>query len=472
MMVRLSSSARLIAALAFGALLGLPHDGNAQVQSSAAQLGDLKRQLEDLERRMASEIAAVRQQIGDLEAAGRSGPAAAPALPQPPAETFARDAETVARVDNRPLDPAMQGFIAIPGTPARVKVDGYAKLDTNIDSKPAGNPDRFVPSTIPIGLSNAQQTVSSTMHVRQTRINVDFRSPTELGSDFRTFAEFDFFGSDGPVDPRMRHFYGQLANVLVGQTWTTFTDVDAVPDTLDDGAPIGVSKLRQPQVRYTLALRPGHSLAIAAERPVTEARDINASSGAYGPAPDVIVRYRFDASRGHVHAASIFRSLGYHGSTRNTTILGTGINIASAWKVPNDDIVIGSVTYGRGIARYIDTLAGTNSDLDLNDAGTDVAALPAVAGYAAFTHFWPKRFRSTGTFGYGRVDTSEQQPASSFVDSYYVAANLLWNAVGSLNVGVEYLYGTHSVKSGEDAHASRVQIAAKYDFFRKRPLIP
>jgi hypothetical protein len=53
-----------------------------------------------------------------------------------------------------------------------------------------------------------------------------------------------------------------------------------------------------------------------------------------------------------------------------------------------------------------------------------------------------------------------------------VAANLLWNAVGSLNVGVEYLFGTHSIKSGDDAHASRVQLAAKYDFFRKRPMTP
>ena len=127
---------------------------------------------------VAQRTTATLQQIADLEAPGRSGPAAAPAQLPPPAETFARDAETVARIDNRPLDPAMQGFMAIPGTPARVKVDGYAKLDSNIDTKPAGNPDRFVPSTIPIGLSDAQQTASSTMHVRQTRINVDFRIPT------------------------------------------------------------------------------------------------------------------------------------------------------------------------------------------------------------------------------------------------------------------------------------------------------
>ena len=92
-----------------------------------------------------------------------------------------------------------------------------------------------------------------------------------------------------------------------------------------------------------------------------------------------------------------------------------------------------------------------------------------MAAYAAYTHFWPHRLRSTATFGYGRVDTSDAQPASSFAESHYMAANLLWNLVGSLNVGVEYLFGTHSVKSGDDAHASRLQLSAKYDFFRKRP---
>ena len=72
-----------------------------------------------------------------------------------------------------------------------------------------------------------------------------------------------------------------------------------------------------------------------------------------------------------------------------------------------------------------------------------------VAAFGAYTHFWPKQFRSTGTIGYGRVDTTSRQPASSFLESYYFAVNLLWNPVGSLNVGAEYLFGTHGIKSGE-----------------------
>jgi hypothetical protein len=303
-------------------------------------------------------------------------------------------------------------------------------------------------------------------------VNLDFRSPTELGVDFRTFAEIDFFGTSGPVDPRMRHFYGQLANVLVGQTWTTFVDVDAYPDSLDDSGSSVAVKLRQPQVRYTQRLAPNQNIAFAIERPETQARQITSTGAAYSPAPDVVVRYRLDGGRGHLQAASLVRALGYRVADRRTTTLGLGENLAGQIKVWNGDTVSGSAVFGKGIARYVENLVGTNSDLDLNDSGTDVSALPAFGGYVSYLHRWPNRLRSTGVFGYTHVDTSDAQPGTTFLDSYYVLGNVLWNPVGSLDVGVEYLFGTHKVVSGDDAHANRVQISAKYDFFRKRALTP
>lgn len=451
--------------------------GQPAAPAQSRALDDLKEQLADLERATAAQIAAIRQQIAALESqrsptsiAPAAAASAAVSVSQP--ETFSRDRESVARVDNVPIDPALQGFVAIPGTPARVKIDGYAKLDTIVDTKPAGNPDRFVPSTIPVGLSEAQQTPSTNLHVRQTRLNLDFRSPTELGVDFRTFAEVDFFGVSGPVDPRMRHFFGQLANFLVGQTWTTFTDVDAFPDTLDDQGSGMAIKLRQPQFRYTQRLRSGQSLAFAIERPLTETRQLSPTGAAYSPAPDVIVRYRVDANGGHLQVGSLFRALGYRVLDDKSTKLGVGANLTGAWKISDGDALMGYAAFGVGIARYIENLAGTNSDLDLNDEGTDVVPLPAYGGYVAFRHAWPKRLRSTGVLGYTRVNPTSMQPATSFLDSYYVLGNLLWNPVGSLDLGIEYLFGTHDIKNGEGAHASRVQFAAKYDFFRKRPLTP
>ena len=42
------------------------------------------------------------------------------------------------------------------------------------------------------------------------------------------FMQYDFFGSNGPTTPRLRHFYAQLHNILVGQTSTNFMDPDAL----------------------------------------------------------------------------------------------------------------------------------------------------------------------------------------------------------------------------------------------------
>ena len=57
------------------------------------------------------------------------------------------------------------------------------------------------------------------------------------------------------MDYRLRHFYGQVANVTVGQTWSTFYDPDVFPDTLDVEGPGILPVVRQPEVRYTLPIQ-------------------------------------------------------------------------------------------------------------------------------------------------------------------------------------------------------------------------
>jgi outer membrane DcaP-like protein len=106
---------------------------------------------------------------------------------------------------------------------------------------------------------------------RQTRFNVDLRAPTRFNQDLRVYFEMDFFGNEGPTDPRLRHFYGQLRNILLGQSWSTFTDPDNKPDTLDLEGPAGYTDTRQAQARYTQPFGNGHSVAFSAERPDTQA---------------------------------------------------------------------------------------------------------------------------------------------------------------------------------------------------------
>lgn len=469
-----------------GATLPFSAVAQSSAPASTQSVEDLRRQLADLEKLTKAQIESLRAALAAQEAAlariGASAPTPPPGGPAPqPAsdravvsatasqDTFNRDRETAARVDNVPVDAALIGFFNIPNTPARMKVDGYAKLDAIFDARPAGNADQFNVGLIPINLSGPEKVSNTNIHARQTRVQLDFRSPTGPASEFRAFAEIDFFGSSGAVDPRMRHFYGQLKNVLLGQTWSTFTDVDAFPDQLDFAGPAGVSFLRQPQLRYTHPFAKGQSLALGIEKATVQAPQITASGSSYTPAPDFVVRYKFERAAGHMQLGSLYRVLGYRIAIKNRKHFGYAVNASGGLKVFGEDRILGYVMTGRGAARYVDNISGLNSDLDLDDSGTDVEPLRVVGTYVAYTHRWPRRMRSTVVYGYSSIDNTLAQTATAYKDGHYVSGNLLLS-LGSLNVGLEYLYGSHQQHDGAQGSASRVQFAAKYDLYRKRPV--
>src|SRR5436190_5972182 len=77
----------------------------------------------------------------------------------------------------------------IPGTEVWWKFGGYVKGDFIHDFKPAGTPDRWVPTTIPTDGSEGQNTL---MQAKASRLNLDVRAPSDWGT-IRGFVETDFF---------------------------------------------------------------------------------------------------------------------------------------------------------------------------------------------------------------------------------------------------------------------------------------
>ncbi len=145
-----------------------------------------------------------------------------------------------------------------------VKLGGYIKVDLIHDFDAIGSTDSFDPRTIPTDGSDAG--TNTRMHARQTRLNLDVRGPTSAG-DVRLFAEGDFFGSGNAF--RLRHAFGTLGPVLGGQTWTTFMDEDAMPETLDFESPIAFPLIRQAQIRLRHEFGDGSYGAIALEDPAS-----------------------------------------------------------------------------------------------------------------------------------------------------------------------------------------------------------
>ena len=138
-----------------------------------------------------------------------SGPsAAASRLPQ--RETFGDELTGVARLDNAPPpnDPELKGFIPIPGTETMIRLGGFAKVSAIYDTSPAGNPDKLVTSTIPIG---AGGTNNANLDANATRFSFEVRRPSSLGP-LRFYLENDFYGGAGTTAFRLRQAHGQVGN--------------------------------------------------------------------------------------------------------------------------------------------------------------------------------------------------------------------------------------------------------------------
>jgi len=173
-------------------------------------------------------------------------------------QTFAQDEEDAPRLYNVPLEPTEPGFFLLPGTRTLMRLDGSARTDFIYDPRNSSLIDSFLPSSIPIPeVSDHGNFIAS---IRGSRVMADFRIPVTEKSEARTFVQLDFFGANGATAPRLRHFYAQLDNVLVGQSFTNFMDPDAFADSLDTQGVNSAVSVRVPQARYSFGLAMARAL--------------------------------------------------------------------------------------------------------------------------------------------------------------------------------------------------------------------
>jgi len=379
------------------------------------------------------------------------------------------------RANNAPIDPALKGFIAIPGTDTMFKIGGSARIDAIADLANNGNPNQFVPSTIPVpGQSGSDGHERSTIEGKGTRLSLELRRPLPFDDTLRIYSEYDFFddSTSNSMKFRVRHFYGQAYNFLIGQTFTAFMDADAFPDVVDYQGPNGIINKRQPQIRYTYPLIDGDTklqLFASVEQPDskidTDTPEFAPGSSPLNHVPDGVAGARWEGPAGHLQLSGLIRELSYeteHGPKENTT--GWGVNLAGSVNVFEKDKFSAQVTYGEGIARYVNDLSGETLDAALDHGHFD--ALPVFAVMGGYTHHWNDHWRSTISAGYVHVDAPESLGGFAIDNTFYGSANLMWYPTNSFRMGLEYLYGHKETLDGSEADAQRVNFVIRYDLVR------
>ena len=442
------------------------------VNSMQKTISDLQQQIADLKKQQGA-IITTTNMLGSVEfILPRIEKAPEPSQVQP-RENMKDYQEAAPRAGGVMLDPKFKGFIPIPNTPAFVKFNAKVKLDTTVDDKNSGNPDRFVPAQIPIEGDPAHGGgVRANMNARGSSLSVDVRAP-DMPGDLRFYYNNDFYGggTGGGMGYRLKQLYGQFFNVTAGFTYSIFEDPDVWPDTVDFEGPNSMIFARQPTVRYLLPVSEHWQFNFGIQAPSSEVDNFGLSDvSSVNRAPDGGANVRWENKDiGHVQVAAILRDVGTASPTLGDQhVFGWGLMAAAVFNVFEKDSLQAQVTYGEGYFHFANdnfTYSGFNGgDAAFDEAG-DLQALPFFSAMLGYTHHWSEKFRSTVTGGYIDLDNEFSQGPMAYNKTYYASANIVYQLRKRLSIGLEGLYGKKEVQSGDTGDVFRFQLGFGISLF-------
>ena len=335
-----------------------------------------------------------------------------------------------------------------------VILGGYAKVDVRHVNGDIAYQDYWV-ANFPGG--EATETSHTGFNVRESRVNFKVTH-----NDVYGFIEWDFYGGGGnevvsnSSNERLRHFYIGYKNWMVGQNWSTFMPLAALPEALDFGGPhVGEVFIRQTQIRYTSG-----NWQFAIENPETNGDgDVGTPASAVGGTgsqidkdesiPDFVARYNLKGDWGQMSFGTLFRKVDQGGIDETAF----AANISGRIKTGDRNDFRFQVSVGEP-GRYV--AAGMTPDI-VENPDEEVVVEQTTAFTVAYRHFWKDSWRSTIYYGAAETDTLNR-------DRNHFAVNLMTNVTGKLDAGVEL--GRYSIEDEniDDINSKYLQFSLKYDF--------
>lgn len=359
---------------------------------------------------------------------------------------------------------------ANPGT--RFGFGGFIKVNGSWSDYSDGNPaagalarDFYLPGAIPVG--GAGESVVFDGHAKQSRFWFTTDTVLDSGAKLGSRIELDFAVPTGgderntnTYNPVLRRAYLTYNNWLVGQEWSNFMELGALPETTDFIGPTeGMVFNRQAQVRYTTG-----PWSVSLENPQTTllpfgggARIVNDEN----KMPDFTARYAMKGDWGLLSVAGLVRQMRLETPAGSDSATGYGVSVTSKFMFGANDLRL-MATAGSGIGRYV----GLNFFEDaVLDASGQIDPIDMVAAYVAWRQVWGGSVRSNFILGYTSADNERSLTGlGANAEASSARVNLFWSPAPKLDVGVELSTAKRELESGVSGTQNRVDLMARYSF--------
>jgi hypothetical protein len=343
-----------------------------------------------------------------------------------------------------------------------------AKLNGIYDIDGGMYEETFNVGKVPVWSDDSQRRFWMDMHQSQVR----FRGQSETeGGTYTGYMEGDFWG--GNKHFRLRHmwFEFKFADVgenwdfvgHLGQDWSFFGDKDVWPNVFDwDGPSSGVWR-REPELRFWFENREKLRLEFGVANPGPELYFQNsvepALTAAQQPLPDFIAAVNKKFGFGHLRVTGIYRNLEYLNGSENFSVPGYGATLSGYVSTDSryDNPIQFQFVAGRGIATYIVSFSGMNYDA-LTDGSGEMKTVPTIGGWTSYEHWLSEKWHFNLVLGFSRFKSDKvntfviEDPGYTATNTTiensvdYFLANIMWDPIPSMILGVELNYGRRAVK--------------------------
>ena len=344
-------------------------------------------------------------------------------------------------------------------------IGGYVKATTSYDFAGIVDDVDFVTYDIPVpkGVFDRSQFI---MDASTSRLFFKLVGENKFLKKFTAYIETDFRGNNYAL--RLRQAYISFRGVLIGQSWSTFTDLAAIPPTIDFEGPSATVASRNVQFRYTLPFKDKWQFAIAIENPSYSAPTNNFIQIAKQRCPDIPMYIQYEWQKGaHVRLSGILRGLRYNDllMMKARTCFGWGVQLSGTASATDKFNFYYQGVYGKGISAYVNDLGGNDLDLYYSNAIGRFKPIECAGAVGGIQYnFTPNLFASVN-YSYLRVfDNNIAYSPTLYKQGQYLAANVFMTVADNWQFGAEYLFGARKNQDNEKSFANRIQIMAQYNF--------
>jgi len=381
------------------------------------------------------------------------------------------------------------GSFGLEGTDTRMKISGFAELDIVHDTHDVLTPTAFLTQAIRTsgpGKNDGQTSFSG----QATRLSVETRTPLEGSTadhprQVTTFISADFFNQLTSSTPelRFREAYGEVSDflssggdLLLGQTWSTYTSLYAIPSTLEFWGPNAIFGARNPMVRWTMPVGEGLKLKLAAEAANLRnfEKDNSYQIDSSDPAvsvenrpiwPDGVIALEWQSHAINLTGGLVLRDLRARTDDgRNDAAFGWGATIGGRVTMAgalSQDFLQFQASYGEGIGSLFNDFP---PDAAYDIATDELKPIEMVGLLAGYQHWWNPKFYSLGSLGWIRQDNQGFQQGGAYNETGYSSVNLTWVPDSRWLLGAEVVYGSRENKDGQSESNIRTVMTGRFNF--------